>query len=325
MRAVLVERYNEIDAITVSDVPVPETPPGAVRVKVRAAGVGFVDGLKIRGLYQTKDPLPFVPGSEFAGTVDEAGEGATRFVPGTPVLGFARSGALADYVVVPEGALHALPEGLSFAVASSFRANYMTALYALSERAYLQAGETLFVLGAAGGVGIAAIQVGKLLGARVIAAASSDAKRAFAKTHGADETIDYTKPNWRDDLKALVGERGVDVVYDPVGSEIGLTAFRTLGWRGRHLVVGFAGGPIPALPFNLPLLKGASLVGVDLAQIGRREPEIEARVQDRLLAWLADGSLAPVVGQTFGIADFREAFRTMTGREAIGKMVIAMD
>lgn len=325
MRAVLVERYNEIDAITVSDVRVPETPPGAVRVKVRAAGVGFVDGLKIRGLYQTKDPLPFVPGSEFAGTVDEAGEGATRFGPGTPVLGFAQSGALADYVVVPEGALHALPEGLSFTVASSFRANYMTALYALSERAYLQPGETLFVLGAAGGVGIAAVQVGKLLGARVIAAASSDAKRDFAKKHGADETIDYTKSNWRDDLKALVGERGVDVVYDPVGSEIGLTAFRTLGWRGRHLVVGFAGGPIPALPFNLPLLKGASLVGVDLAQIGRREPEIEARVQDRLLAWLADGTLAPVVGQTFGIGDFREAFRTMTGREAIGKMVITMD
>ena len=324
MRAVLVERYNEIDAIHVSDIPVPETPAGSVRVKVHAAGVGFVDGLKIRGLYQTKDPLPFVPGSEFAGVVDEAGAGSTRFTPGTPVLGFARSGALADYVVVPEGALHPLPQGLSFAVASAFRMNYMTALYALSERGYLQKGETLFVLGAAGGVGIAAVQVGKLLGARVIAAASSDAKRAFAKQHGADETIDYTKPNWRDDLKALVGERGVDVVYDPVGGEIGLTAFRTLGWRGRHLVVGFAGGPISALPFNLPLLKGASLVGVDLAQIGRREPEIEARVVDRLMAWLMDGSLAPVVGQTFDISEFREAFRTMTGREAIGKVVISM-
>lgn len=324
MRAVLIERYNEIDAINVSDVPVPEVPNGCVRVKVRAAGVGYVDGLKIRGLYQTKDPLPFIPGSEFAGTVDEAGQGATRFPPGAAVFGFARSGALADFVIVPQDALHALPQGISFEVAASFRTNYMTALYGLGERAYLQAGETLLVLGAAGGVGVAAVQIGKLLGARVIAAASTDEKRAFAKRYGADETLDYSKPNWRDDLKALVGDRGVDVVYDPVGSDIGLIAFRTLGWRGRHLVVGFAGGPIPALPFNLPLLKGAALVGVDLAQIARREPEIEARVQDQLLAWLADGSLAPVVGQTFDIGQFREAFRTMTGRAAIGKMVITM-
>lgn len=325
MRAVLVERYNEIDAIKVSYVPVPDVPAGCVRVRVRAAGVGFVDGLKIRGLYQTKDPLPFIPGSEFSGVIDAAGEGAARFAPGAAVFGFARSGALADFVVVPEGALHALPDGVSFDVAASFNANYMTALYALSERAYLQPGETLLVLGAAGGVGIAAVQVGKLLGARVIAAASSDAKRGFAQQHGADAAIDYTKPDWRDDLKGLVGEKGVDVVYDPVGGDVGLIAFRTLGWRGRHLVVGFAGGPIPALPFNLPLLKGASLVGVDLAQIARREPRIEERVRSGLLAWLVDGTLAPVVGQTFAIADFREAFRTMTGREAIGKMVITME
>jgi NADPH2:quinone reductase len=240
------------------------------------------------------------------------------------VLGFGRSGALADYICVPPAALRLMPEGMPFVVAASFHTNYLTALYALSERAYAKPDEALLVLGAAGGVGIAAVQIGKLMGLRVIAAASTEEKRSFAKSHGADATIDYTKPGWRDDIKALTGDRGVDVVYDPIGGDIGLLAFRALAWRGRHLVIGFAGGPIPALPFNLPLLKGAALIGVDVAQIARREPDVEARVIDKLFSWIIDGTLKPVVGQVFDIADFRRAFQAMTERKAIGKVVVTM-
>jgi NADPH:quinone reductase len=324
MRAVLVERYDAIDAIKIHNVSIPSVAVGEVRVKVQTVGVGFVDGLKVRGLYQTKDPLPFIPGSEFAGTVDEIGADVTGYAPGQPVLGFARSGALAEFITVPASAVKPMPGNMPFPMAASFWTNYLTGLYALTERAYLQPGETLLVLGAAGGVGIAAVQIGKMLGARVIAAASTREKRDFAIAHGADAAIDYTKPNWRDDLKVLVGEKAVDVVYDPVGGDIGLLAFRTLAWRGRHLVVGFAAGAIPALPYNLPLLKGASLVGVDIAQVEKREPEIERRISDKLFTWLENGALKPVVGQVFPFEEFQHAFRAMRDRKAEGKMVISI-
>ena len=322
MKAVVVEKYNSIDNIHLREVGLPELPAGQVRVRIQAASVGFVDGLKVRGLYQTKDPLPFTPGTEFAGLVDEAAADVSGFARGTPVMGMARSGGLAEYISVPAAALEVMPDGIAPEVAASFRANYLTSLYALSERAALRPDEILLVLGAAGGVGIAAVQLGKLLGARVIAAASTEEKRKFATRFGADATVDYTRSDWRDTLKTLTDGHGADVIFDPVGGEVSLQAFRSIAWNGRHLVVGFAAGSIPALPFNLPLLKGGALLGVDLAQIPRREPEAYRRVMAKLFSWLAERKLEPVVGKVFAVEDFRDAFATMQTRAALGKMVI---
>ena len=313
MKAVVVENYDSIDGISIKEIDTPGVSKGEVRVKVGAAAVGFVDGLKVQGLYQTKDPLPFVPGTEFAGIA---------FKPDMPVIGMTRSGALAEYISVPAAALKNLPPQVPFEAGASFQANYLTGLYALDARASLRDGETLLVLGAAGGVGIAAVQIGKLMGARVIAAASTAEKRAFAVRFGADQTIDYTRADWRDMLKELTGGHGPDVIFDPVGGEVALQAFRSIAWRGRHLVVGFASGTIPALAFNLPLLKGGALLGVDLAQIQKREPETHARLIAQLFDWLASGKLQPVVGKVVPFENFREAFRTMQSRSALGKMIV---
>jgi len=322
MKAVVVEQYGRIDQVELKDVPSPSMEPGQLRVRVEAAGIGFVDGLKIEGRYQTKDLLPFIPGTEFAGVVTDAPGAPGGFQAGMRVMGMTRSGALAEEIVVRPESLHRLPDGVEAEVAASFRANYLTALYALSARASLVAGEQLLVLGAAGGTGTAAVQIGKLLGARVIAAASTEEKRDFARAHGADAVIDYTQTGWRDTLKELTNGHGADVIFDPVGGEISMQAFRSIAWRGRHLVVGFAAGAIPALPFNLPLLKGGALLGVDLAQIPTREPDVQKRLMSELIGWLAGGKLKPVVGRVFALGDFREAFRTMQTRGALGKMVV---
>ena len=322
MKAVVVEKYDSIDNVLLRDVGRPDICAGQVRVRIQAASVGFVDGLKVQGLYQTKDPLPFTPGSEFAGVVDEAAADVPGFARGMPVMGMARSGGLAEYIAVPAAALEIMPEGITPEVGASFRANYLTSLYALSERAVLRAEEYLLVLGAAGGVGIAAVQIGKLLGARVIAAASTEEKLKFAIRFGADATVDYTRADWRDAIKSLTNGHGPDVIFDPVGGDVSLQAFRSIAWRGRHLVVGFAAGIIPALPFNLPLLKGGALLGVDLAQIPRREPEAQKRVMSQLFTWLTEKKLDPVVGKVFAFENFREAFRAMQTRSALGKMVV---
>ena len=322
MKAVVVERYAPIDQIDLKEVASPRAEPGQLRIKIEAAGIGFVDGLKIEGRYQTKDPLPFIPGTEFAGVVADAPGAPGGYQPGMRVMGMTRSGALAEEIVVNPEAVHPLPDGVAPEVAASFRANYLTALYALSARASLVAGEQLLVLGASGGTGIAAVQIGKLLGGRVIAAASTPDKREFARAHGADAVIDYTQAGWRDEFKALTNGHGADVIFDPVGGEVSVQAFRSIAWRGRHLVVGFAAGAIPALPFNLPLLKGVALLGVDLAQIPVREPELQKRLMSELTNWLANGELKPVVGRVFALEDFREAFRTMQTRGALGKMVV---
>jgi NADPH:quinone reductase len=322
MQAVVVEKYDSIGNIELKQIPLPEISAGHVRVRVQAASVGFVDGLKVQGLYQTKDALPFTPGSEFAGVVDEAAADVRGFAPGTVVMGMARSGALAEFIAVPATALEVVPEGITPEVAASFRTNYLTSLYALSERGALRANEHLLVLGAAGGVGIAAVQIGKLMGAHVIAAASTEVKRNFATRFGADATVDYTRADWREAIKALTNGHGADVIYDPVGGDVAVQAFRSIAWRGRHLVVGFAAGSIPALPFNLPLLKGGTLMGVDIAQIPQREPEAQKRVMSQLLTWLREKKLDPVVGKIFAFQDFRDAFTTMQTRAALGKMVI---
>jgi NADPH2:quinone reductase len=324
MRAVVVENYDSIDGISIREIGLPGLASGEVRVRIKAAAIGFVDGLKVQGLYQTKDSLPFVPGTEFAGVVDAVADNVQAFKPGMPVIGMARSGGLAEYISVPSAALKILPEQVAAEAGASFQANYLTGLYALGERAYLREGEILLVLGAAGGVGIAAVQLGKLLGARVIAAASTPEKREFATRFGADDVIDYTKPDWRDTLKALTAGHGPDVIFDPVGGEVALQAFRSIAWRGRHLVVGFASGTIPALAFNLPLLKGGALLGVDLAQIQRREPEVHARLIVQLFSWLASGKLTPVVGKVVPFENFREAFKAMQSRSALGKMIVKL-
>jgi NADPH2:quinone reductase len=322
MKAVVVENYDSIDGISIKQVDTPGVSKGEVRVKVGAAAVGFVDGLKVQGLYQTRDPLPFTPGTEFAGIVDAVSDDVTALKPGMPVIGMTRSGALAEYISVPASALKKLPPQVAFEAGASFQANYLTGLYALEARASLRAGEILLVLGAAGGVGIAAVQIGKLMGARVIAAASTAEKRDFALQFGADQTIDYTQANWRDTLKDLTDGHGPDVIYDPVGGDVSLQAFRSIAWRGRHLVVGFASGTIPALAFNLPLLKGGALLGVDLAQIQKREPETHSRLITQLFDWLASGKLQPVVGKVVPFENFREAFKTMQSRSALGKMIV---
>ena len=322
MKAVVVENYDRIENITIRDVARPELSAGLVRVRIQAAAVGFVDGLKVQGLYQTKDPLPFTPGSEFAGVVDEVAADVKGYAVGTPVIGMARNGGLAEYICVPSAELFVTPNGIQPEVGASFFANYLTALYALSARGKLRSGEILLVLGAAGGVGIAAVQVGKLLGGRVIAAASTEEKRQFALKFGADAVLDYTRNGWRDELRELTGGHGADVIYDPVGGDLSLEAFRSIAWNGRHLVIGFASGTIPALRFNLPLLKGGALLGVDLAQIGRREPDVRDQVIAQLFTWLSEKTLVPVVGRVFAFEDFREAFTAMTTRSALGKMVV---
>ena len=322
MKAVVVQNYDSSDGISIGEIDMPAVSDVEVRVKIGAAAVGFVDGLKVQGRYQTKDPLPFVPGTEFAGVVDAVASNVDGFKPGMPVVGMARSGGLAEYISVPSAALKALPERVAPEAGASFQANYLTTLYALQDRAYLRERETLLVLGAAGGVGIAAVQIGKLMGARVIAAASTPEKREFAVRYGADEVVDYTRADWRDALKTLTAGHGADVIYDPVGGEVALQAFRSIAWRGRHLVVGFASGTIPALAFNLPLLKGGALLGVDMAQIQKREPETHARLITQLFSWLSAGQLSPVVGKVVPFANFREAFTTMQSRSAFGKMIV---
>lgn len=329
MRAVQVKKYGSIENIQINDVATPSISDGQVLVKVQAASIGFVDGLKVRGLYQTKDSLPFTPGTEFAGVVQQVAENtvgsATTLTCGMRVMGRAPNGGLAEYVAAHTSDLHPMPDAVSPEVGAALGTNYPTALYALQARAWLQPGERLLVLGAAGGTGTAAIQIGKLLGAHVIAAASTTEKQAFAVSTGADAIVDYTQPDWRDALKTATAGHGPDVIFDPVGGPVSEQAFRSIAWNGRHIVVGFASGEIPALKFNLPLLKGGLLVGVDFAQIEQREPDVLRQVNAQLMAWLDAGVLKPVVGKVFDFEDFRDAFKMMTDRSALGKMVVKID
>lgn len=324
VRALLVEEFTAVGSLHIREVQSPGLDRGQVRVRIKAAGVGFVDALKIGGRYQTKDPLPFVPGAEFAGVVAEIADGSTDWKVGDRVFGRAPRGAFADEIVVPAVDLAGIPDRLSFAQAAAVPVNYLTAVYALLELGSLKAGHNLLVLGAAGGTGTAAMKIGRMVGANVIAAAASDDKRSFALGQGADQVIDYTKDDWRRTLTAMTGEKPMDVVFDAVGGEISPVAFRTLGWRGRHLVVGFAAGSIPALPMNIALLKGASLVGVDVAQIRKWEPETHDRLSRDIVGWLNTGALAPPPVMTFPFARFQDAFEAIASRRALGKIVLEM-
>ena len=324
MKAIQTADLSAIDNYALVDLPAPQPGEGEVRIKVAACGVGFVDALVALGRYQVKPSLPHVPGAEIGGLVDALGPGVTRFAIGERVLAQARGG-FAEYAIASERAVSRIPDRMSMNQAAGFRVNYGTALHGLRDRAALKAGETLVVIGAAGGVGLAAVQVGRLLGANVIGVASTEQKRAAVAEAGAGVTLDRTIEGWRDRLRA-VSRNGVDVVFDPVSGPLLQPAFRSLGWGGRYLVVGFASGDIPALPVNLPLLKGAALIGVDYRQFGAVfESDAAASELEELLAWVAKGELNVPVGRTFPFGEYREALEYALSGDGTGKTILVVD
>ena len=325
MRAVIGDVLGEPEEYQLKEVPKPEPGPGELLVEIAYSGMGYVDALIARGLYQVKPEPPYCPGLEYAGTVSEVGVGTDGFAVGDRVAVSAFGGGLAEFAVVSASNAIKLPTDFDLAVGAGFIVNYVTAWHALLDRGSLKAGETLLVLGAAGGTGSAAIKVGRLCGARVIAGASTAEKRAYALEQGAHETIDYSDPEWRKTLKAMTDGRGIDVCFDPVGGDLLENAFRSLGWRGRYLVIGFAGGAIPALPANLALLKGSALIGVDYRQFGSvYEPAAALAIRDQLFAAVARGDLEPTVGTSFGFEDFRAAMTLAGARDGLGKTLIRL-
>jgi NADPH:quinone reductase len=324
MKAVLCKQFGPPESLVLEELPSPKAGPGEVVVSVKAASVNFPDVLIIQNKYQFKPPLPFSPGSELAGVVKEAGEGVKAFKPGDKVIAFTTYGAFAEEVKTDATRLLPLPPGMDFASGAAFLLTYATSDHALRDRAQLKAGETLLVLGAAGGVGLAAIEIGKALGAKVIACASSEDKLAVCREHGADATINYTAEDLRERIKILSDGKGVDVVYDAVGGPYTEPAFRSIAWRGRLLVVGFAAGEIPKLPLNLALLKGASVVGVFWGDFARREPRPFAESVRQLAAWYAEGKLRPHVSQTLPLAQAAEALKLMAARKVKGKLVLTV-
>lgn len=325
MHAWLCENPIGVEALTWKDLPTPQPKAGEVRVAIRAASLNFPDLLIVQNKYQMKPPLPFVPGSEYAGVVDAVGDGVTHLKVGDPVAAFAGTGGFGTHAVVNAALVMPLPPGFAFDDAAAFILTYGTTHHALLDRAALKAGETVLVLGAAGGVGTAAIQIAKAVGARVIAAASSDEKCALCREIGADATINYSTANIRDELKALTEGKGPDVVYDPVGGDLAEPVFRSIAWRGRYLVVGFAQGGIPALPLNLALLKGASIVGVFWGEFARREPKANAKALGELAQWYAQGKIKPVIDSRLPMAQLPQAYARMGSRQVRGKLVMTND
>src|SRR5262245_39622932 len=324
MKAVLCKQFGPPETLVFQDLPSPRPGDGEVVVTVRAASVNFPDVLIIQNKYQFKPPLPFSPGSELAGVVKEVGSGVQGWKPGDKVMAFTTYGAFAQEVKTEATPLIPPPEKMHSVTRASFLLTYGTTDHALRDRGALAAGETLLVLGAAGGVGLAAVEIGKALGARVIACASSEDKLAVCREHGADATINYAAEDLRERIKALSEGRGVDVVYDPVGGAYSEPAFRSLAWRGRLLVVGFAAGEIPKLPLNLPLLKGASVVGVFWGDFARREPKAFAASMRQLGQWYREGNLKPHVAQTLPLERAAEALKLMAARQVKGKLVLTV-
>lgn len=321
MKLVRADSLESIADYRLLDAAEPTPGPGEVTIQVAACGVGYVDALVALGRYQVKPPLPHTPGQEAGGRVLAVGAGVEGLSPGDRVMATVRGG-FAEVAVAAAAQAQKIPDAMDFGQAAGFRVNYLTALHGLADRGAIQPGEQLLVRGAAGGVGAAAIQVGKLLGARVIASASSAEKRDFTLSLGADVVLDTEAEGWRDRLKTACGGKGPDVIFDPVCGPLFEPAFRSLAWNGRHLVVGFVGGPIPALPANLPLMKGAALVGVDVRQFLLFEGPKAAAHLTRLLAWVAEGKLKPPVGRRFALADFAEALEFALTGQGLGKTVV---
>jgi NADPH2:quinone reductase len=322
MHAWLCENPVGVDALTWKELPTPSPKAGEVLIEIKAASLNFPDILIVQNKYQMKPPLPFVPGSEYAGIVQAVGEGVTHLQVGQAVACLSGTGGFGTHTLAPAALCMPLPPGFPMVDAAAFIMIYATSYHALVDRAQLKAGETVLVLGAAGGVGTSAIQIAKAMGAKVIAAASTDEKCALCKKIGADETINYSTANLREALKELTGGKGPDVIYDPVGGDFAESAFRSIAWRGRYLVVGFASGPIPALPFNLALLKGASIVGVFWGDFAKREPKANGAMMMTLAQWYGQGKIKPVIDRTMPMAELKTAFSHMGSRGVMGKLVM---
>lgn len=324
MRAVVCSELGPAEKLSLVDLPDPVPGPGEVVLDVRAAALNFPDTLVIEGKYQMKPELPFIPGGEASGVVSAVGEGVAGVPIGAPFISMGLVGAFAEKWKVPAHSLMPKPDKLSFEEAAAFGLTYGTSYYALKQRAGLQPGETLLVLGAAGGVGSSAVEIGKAMGARVIAAASTDEKLVFAADMGADEGINYTTEDLRGRIKELTGGAGADVVYDPVGGDLSEPALRSTAWNGRFLVIGFAAGPIPEIALNLALLKGLSIVGVFWGSWAGRDPAASMQNFGELFSMVDEGKLHPRVTDVFRLEDYEEAFGSLTGRRARGKVVLTI-
>ena len=322
MHAWLCENPIGVDALNWKSLPTPEPKAGEVRIRIEAASLNFPDLLIVQNKYQMKPPLPFVPGSEYAGVIEAVGEGVTNLQVGQAVACLSGTGGFGTHTLAPAKLCMPLPAGFGSVDAAAFIMTYATSHHALLDRGQLKAGETVLVLGAAGGVGTAAIQIAKASGARVIAAASRQEKCDLCMAQGADATINYSKDNLRERLKELTDGKGPNVVYDPVGGEYAEPAFRSIAWRGRYLVVGFAAGPIPALPWNLALLKGASIVGVFWGDFSRRESAANAAMMQELAQWYGQGKIKPVIHKTMPMAELKAAYSEMGSRGVMGKLVM---
>lgn len=324
MKAIVCRQFGPPESLVLEELPPPAPGPGQVVVAVSAASVNYPDVLVIQNKYQVKPPLPFSPGSEMAGTVKALGAGVSGVKTGERVIAFSTYGAFAEEALVDANRLVPIPEGMDFVTAASFLLTYGTSHHALRHRADVKPGETLLVLGAAGGVGIAAIEIGKVLGLRVIACASSEEKLAVCREHGADATIDYASEDLRERVRALTGGAGVDIIYDPVGGPSAEAALRSSNWRARFLVIGFAGGEIPKIPLNLPLLMERSIVGVYWGEWSRRTPAEFAAAVRELAGWFRDGKLRPHVSATYPLERAAEAIRLLADRKVKGKVVVTM-
>ncbi len=322
MHAWLCETPTGVDALTWKELPTPQPGPGEVLVEIKAASLNFPDLLIVQNKYQMKPALPFVPGSEYAGVVQAVGDGVAHLQVGQAVACMPGTGGFGTHAIAPAALCMPLPAGFPMVDAAAFILVYGTSHHALIDRAQLKAAETVLVLGAAGGVGTSAIQIAKAVGARVIAAASTDEKCALCRAIGADATINYTTENLREAIKAATNGKGPDVIYDPVGGDFAEPAFRSIAWRGRYLVVGFASGPIPALPLNLMLLKGASLVGVFWGDFAKREAKANSAALAELAQWYAQGKVKPVIDSTVPMTDLKAAYAHMGSRGVKGKLVM---
>ena len=322
MKALYCRAFGPETDLTVEEIDSPVPSAGEVLVSVQAAGLNFPDLLCVRGEYQFKPPLPFVPGSEGAGVVTAVGEGVSGVSVDDRVCFNGLSGAFAEEIAIPATAVTQIPDSMLFEQAAGLTIVYGTSYYALKQRAGLQRGDTLLVLGAAGGVGLSAVELGAAMGAQVIAAASSEQKLAIAAEHGAEIGIDYSKEDLKNRIKELTDGAGANVIYDPVGGELAEAAFRGIAWEGRHLVIGFASGPIPKLPLNLPLLKGAAAVGVFWGSWTKREPEAHKQHMAELFELFTEGAIQPHVSSTYPLGQFLDAFGEVSGRRAIGKVIL---
>lgn len=321
MRAILCKELGPANTLVIDDIPSPEPGKGQVKVRVKAAGLNFPDTLIIEGKYQIKPELPFSPGGEMAGEVLAVGEGVQRFKPGQRVMGLTGYGAFAEEILVPESNLIPVPDGMNDHTAAAFSMVYGTSYHALKQRANIQPGETLLVLGASGGVGLAAVELGKAMGATVIAAASSAEKLAVAKEAGADDLINYAEEDLKDALKQRY-PKGVDVIYDPVGDKFTEAAIRNMAWNGRLLIVGFAAGDIPKIPANLALLKGCSIIGVFWGAFTQKEPQTNIQNIMELMQLFTQGKINPRISQVFQFEEYEQALAALTSRTAKGKVVL---